>query len=356
MRRFQFRALAIASMGAALVLAALPAGAQSPEATGPTELITIDYTMDWKPDGDWAPYLWARDNGYFAEEGLEVNMTAGDGSSAALPLIATGQMDIGQISGPPLVQSVPEGFPVTSVGVQMTASPLVLLADADKGITDVKDLEGKKVAVQEGEFEGAVWDAFVAATGIDASTIEEVPSAGGADVLFVDKQVDAFMDFYTSGAMIGLTEGREGNETLFPIRDYLDILGHTTVVNNDFLAQNPEAVRGFLRAWAKGMQYAIENPEATVDLILQNFPENDRAATEWSVGKYGEYWSEEQAQSGGLLSFTPELWESTKDVMVNGGLMEDVDISGLYTTDYLPDPPIMPPAPAEPGASASPAS
>jgi ABC-type nitrate/sulfonate/bicarbonate transport system substrate-binding protein len=350
MRTDHRRALVIASIGAALALAAAPAAAQSPSAAPPTELLQMDYTMDWKPDGDWAPYLWAVENGYFAEEGLEVSMTAGDGSSAALPLIATGQMDIGQISGPPLVQSVSEGFPVTSVGVQMAASPLVLLADADKGIETVQDLEGKRVAVQEGEFEGAVWDAFVAATGIDGSTIEEVPAAGGADALFLDKQVDAFMDFYTSGALINLTENREGNETLFLIRDYLDILGHTTVVNNDFLAQNPDAVRAFLRAWARGMLYTIEHQPETVDLILEKYPENDRAATEWSVARYAEFWSEDQAQAGGLLSFTPELWDSTKQVMVDAGLMEDVDISGLFTTDYLPDPPIMPPA-AAPAAS-----
>jgi NitT/TauT family transport system substrate-binding protein len=324
--------------GATLILAvgglAVPAAAQD------GELTHIDYTMDWKPDGDWAPALWCEENGTFADEGLEVTVTAGDGSSAALPLIATGEMQVGQISGPPLVLSVAEGLPITSVGVQMSATPLVLLADG--AITDIKGLEGHKVAVQEGEFEGAVWDALVAATGLDASAIEEVPSVGGADLLFTDKQVDAFMDFYTSGAMIGLTEGRDGEETVFLLRDYLPILGHTTVVNNDFLAENPDAVRAFLRAWATCMKYTIDHPAETVELILEKFPENDRAATEWSVDRYVEYWSGEQAQQGGLLSFTPELWESTKAVIVDGGLMEDIDISGLYTDEYLPDPPIMP--------------
>jgi NitT/TauT family transport system substrate-binding protein len=326
--------------GATVILAV--AGLAAPAVAQDGELTHIDYTMDWKPDGDWAPALWCEENGTFADEGLEVEVVAGDGSSAALPLIATGEMQIGQISGPPLVLSVAEGLPVTAVGVQMSATPLVLLADADAGIVELSDLVGHRVAVQEGEFEGAVWDALVAAEGLDISQIEEVPSAGGADVLFTDKQVEAFMDFYTSGAMIGLTEGREGNETLFLLRDYLPILGHTTVVNNEFLASDPDAVRAFLRAWATCMKYAIDHPAETVDLILERFPENDRAATEWSVDRYIEYWSGAQAQEGGLLSFTPELWESTKKVVVDGGLMEDLDISALYTDEYLPDPPVMP--------------
>jgi ABC-type nitrate/sulfonate/bicarbonate transport system substrate-binding protein len=85
--------------------------------------------------------------------------------------------------------------------------------------------------------------------------------------------------------MIGLTEGREGEETLFLLRDYLPILGHTTVVNNDFLAQNPDAVRAFLRAWATCMKYTIDHQAETVDLILEKYPENDRVATEWSVAR-----------------------------------------------------------------------
>jgi ABC-type nitrate/sulfonate/bicarbonate transport system substrate-binding protein len=349
------RALALTAAASLVISACSGAGSPSPTATsgptgapssgepssgGPAETVPIKYTFDWKCDGDWAPAIWAEDQGYFDEENLDVEYVAGDGSSAALPLIATNEMQIGQISAPPLILGSVEDLPVTAVGVQMTSSPLVLLADGS--IKTVDDFAGKKVAVQEGEFEGAVWNAFAKEIGLEEGEYERVPSAGGADVLFIDKQVDVFMDFYTSGAMVGLTEGREGEESLFLIRDYLPILGHTTVVNNTFLEENPEAVAGFLRAWAKGMKYAIDHPEETVDTILSKCPENERAALEWSVGKYTEFWQNDQAKAGGLLSFTDEGWTATKDVLVSGGLMEDGDISDVYTDQYLPDPPIQP--------------
>jgi NitT/TauT family transport system substrate-binding protein len=320
-----------------LSVGAAPAMAQ--DAEGMTK---INYTFDWLPDGDWAPALWCEENGTFVDAGLDVSYQAGTGSSDALPLIALGQMDMGQISGPPLVLGLTEGLPVTAVGVQMAATPLVLLADADAGIVNIEDLEGKRVAVQQGEFEGAVWDSLVVATGLDISTIEEVPAAGGADILFIDKQVDAFMDFYTSGAMVALTDGREGNETLFLVRDFVDILGHTTVVNNDFMAQNPDAVQAFTTAWANCMKFAIDNPEATVDLILEKFPENSRPDTEWSVARYIETWIESGAE-GGLMAFTPELWESTQAVAaLVVPEVGDIDITTAYTTDLLPDPPVAP--------------
>jgi hypothetical protein len=36
------------------------------------------------------------------------------------------------------------------------------------------------------------------------------------------------------------------------------------------------------------------------------------------------------------------MWDATKQVLVDAGLLEDLDISGLYTTEYLPDPPVLP--------------
>ena len=303
-------------------------------------LVPIRYSFDWSPDSDWAPVIWADELGYFADEGVSVEYVPGD--PTLMELLASHQLDIAQVPGPLAVQGHAEGLPFTVVGVQLPESPLVILADADKEIATPKDLEGKSVAVQVGEFEGSVWEAWAEANGLDRSTIDEVPAGGAADILFIDHGVDAFMDFYTSGAMVALTDGREGEETLFLVSDSLDLIGQSQAVHNDFLAEHPEAVRGFLAAWARGAKYALDNPEATVDLMLEHFPELDRAGVEWAVEKYADFWRSEQPSQGGLLSFTPEMWEATKQVLVDAGLLEDIDISGMYTTEYLPDPPVLP--------------
>lgn len=331
---------ASAAPGSASATASATASAATAVATASAELVTLRYSFDWSPDSDWAPVLWADELGYFAEEGLDVDYVAGD--PTLMELLGSNQLDIAQVPGPLAVQAFAEDIPLKVVGVQLPKSPLVILADAAKGIANPKDLEGKKVAVQVGEFEGSVWEAWAQANGIDRTTVEEVPAAGAADVLFIDHQVDAFMDFYTSGAMPQLTDQREGEETLFLVAESLDIIGQSQAVHNDFLTEHPEAVRGFLRAWARGAEYAIAHRDETVEKVLETFPELDRAGVEWSVDKYFEFWSSEQPSAGGFLSFTPEMWESTKAVLVEAGLLEDIPIDDLYTTEYLPDPPIKP--------------
>jgi len=321
-----------------------PSGAASGPPAG--ETTTIKFTFDWKPDGDWAPLLLAEENGYFAEEGIEVEYVEGNGSSDALPLIGSGVMHIGQISGPPLIQSVPQDVPVTAVGVMMTASPNVIICN--EKVQEPKDLEeGHIFGDQVGEFEHAIWVAWADANDIDVSKVNVVPATGASDVEFIEGRIDCRIEFYTSGAMIGLQEGYPGEENLFLVRDSLTLYGHTMVVNNDFLAANPEAVRGFLSAWAKGMKDTVDDPQAAIDLIIEKFPDKDndegRAATEWSVEKYVESWVE-SAEGGGFLTFADDGWTSTKDAIVEGGLTngEDIDISNLYTTEYLPDPAVTP--------------
>ena len=306
------------------------------------EPVALRYSFDWSPDSDWAPVLWAEELGYFAEEGVEVEYVPGD--PQLVQVLGAGEIDMAQMPGPQALLSYGEDLPFTAVGVQLPESPLVILADADAGIAEPKDLEGHKVAVQTGEFEGFVWEAWAAAHDIDRSQIEEVPAAGTADVLFIDHQVDAFMDFYTSGAMVELTDGREGEETLFLVGDTLDMIGQSQVVNNDYLTQNPEAVRGFLNAWARGAVYALEHPDETIDLVLEKFPELERPGVEWSFPRFSEFWQSEQFASEGILSFTPEMWDSTKQVLVDAELMDDVDISAFYTDEYLPEPPVLPPS------------
>jgi len=328
----------LALIGAmALVLSACGGSSESPAPQGTTP---IKFSFDWKCGMDWAPLVWGERNGYFGAEHVEVTAVDGDGASAVVPLVASGEQDLAQVSAPPVVLGAVQDLPVTIVGVLMSDSPVALFADG--AIKKPEDLLGKKVAVQTGEFEGAVWKAFVKATGLDESQIEEVPASGGSNTLFIDHQVDAFISFYPDLGTPSLTTGRPGEETLFHMKDYVPTYGHTIVVNNRFLQEKPDAVRGFLKAWAQGMKYTIDHPKESVDAVIARCPEVTRENAEFSLQAYTSLWNSQQSKTSGLLDFTAEGVDQTEKVLVDGGLMKDVDLGGLSKPDYLPDPPIRP--------------
>lgn len=301
----------------------------------------IDFAFEWTCSGDWVLQFLGEEQGYFDAENVDVRAVRGQGGSGTLPLVASGERDMAEISAPPAVLGAAEGLPVTVVGVLATASPVVLFADGD--IKEPEDLHGKTVAVQSGEFEGGVWDAFVKQTGLDVSQMEIIPATGTSNVLFVDHSVDAFISFYLDPATYELTEGRDGEETLFFMQDYVPTYGHTFVVNDDFLEENPDAVRGFLTAMAQAMKYATEHPDESLELLTSTCPELGDESAKFTLDAYLDSWNDELHKDNGYLTFEDAGFEQTAQVLIDSDLMDASAKDALKTTtDYLPDPPVKP--------------
>ena len=300
--------------------------------------VSIDFSFEWTCEGNWPIMYIADEKGYLAEENLEVNYVRGQGGSATVPLVGAGEQDMGALSAPAVVLGAGQGLPITVVGVAAVESPVVIVAD--ESIKEPKDLEGKKLAVQLQQFEGAVWKSFVSATGIDESKIEVTNAGNDSSTLFLDHRVDAIVVFEPTPSVWALTEGREGGETIIRMQDYVPTYGHTIVANNDFLKKNPEAVRGMLRAWAKATKYAVEHPDEALELLERNCTELTPETAKFTTEKYIAAYSTEQSKENGYLWFDPSGLDQTKKVLVDAGLMEDVDLADHISTDYLPDPAI----------------
>jgi NitT/TauT family transport system substrate-binding protein len=315
-------------------------GDDAPAGGGQAAPTPVKFSFEWTCEGDWALAYIAEAQGYFTQENIKVEHVRGQGGSAVLPLVASGEQDIGEVSAPAVVLGAGQELPVTVVGVASTTSPVVLFADG--AISKPEDLIGKKVAVQNGEFEGAVWKAFVKATGLDESKIEEVPAAGTSNTLFIDKKVDAFISFYLDPATVALTNDREGEESLLFMKDHVPTYGHTIVANNRFLQEKPDAVRGFLKAWARAMQYATAHRDETLELLKQKCPELSAEPAAFTLDAFLTDWNTDQSKQNGYLAFDPAGLQQTQKVLVDAGMTEATDLSKLSSTEYLPNPPIKP--------------
>ncbi len=226
------------------------------------------------------------------------------------------------------------------VGVAANESPVVILADAS--ITTPQGLLGKKVAVQTDQFEGAVWESFLAATGLDAKQITVVPSDDAAQAQFVAGQIDAIVIFYPTPGTVALQNGRPGEESVLRMQDFVPTYGHTIVANNRFLDRNKDAVKGFVKAWAESTKYAVAHPDETLSLLTGKCPELDAATAKFTLDAYLEAYNSEYSQANGYLAFEPAGLDATEKVLVAGKLMTDTDLAEFSSQDYLPNPAIKP--------------
>ena len=235
----------------------------------------IKFTLDWKFEGPAAGFLLAVDKGYFKDEGLDVTIDSGNGSVEAIPRVSTGtyQMGFGDINS--LIKFLDED-PTQKVKAVMMVYERPTFAVVGRkalGVTgDPKSLESKKLGAPPPDGAFAQWKAFKEAAGIDDSNIT-IESIGFPvrEPMLAKGDVDAVFGFAFSVILNLKAQGIPDDDiaTILMAENGLNLYGNSVLVNSDFAAENPEAVKGFLRALAKGFADAVANPKEGVAAVLK---------------------------------------------------------------------------------------
>ncbi len=257
------------SLAAATLLAGFATGSQALADTD------IKFTLDWKFEGPAAGFFLAQDKGYFKKEGLNVTIDTGNGSVEAIPRVATGayQMGFGDINSLIKFLDTDPTQKVKAVMVVYERPPFSIIGRKSKGVTeDPKSVEGKKLGAPPPDGAFAQWPAFVQAAGIDASkvTIESV-GFPVREPMLAQGQVDGIFGFAFSSVLNLKAQGVPADDIsmILMAENGLDLYGNSILVNTDFAAANPDAVKGFVKALAKGFADAVADPVAGAEAVMK---------------------------------------------------------------------------------------
>jgi NitT/TauT family transport system substrate-binding protein len=248
----------------------------------------VRFSLDWKWEGPSAPFIVAKEKGYFKAEGLDVTMDAGNGSREVIPRVASGVYDIGSGELNSLVRFRDEnpGNDVKAVMVIYDRPPFSIIGRADKGITkELSSLQGKKFGAPAPDGAYAQWPVFKAINKIDDSTMKfENVGFPVREAMLASGDVDAVFGFSISSYINLLGRGLQPKDlTMILMADYgLELYGNAILVSPKFLAEKPDAVKGFLRAYIKGMRDTVADPAAAIDLLLKY---NDVAKKDTEVAR-----------------------------------------------------------------------
>jgi NitT/TauT family transport system substrate-binding protein len=235
----------------------------------------IKFTLDWRFEGPAAGFLLAQDNGYFADEGLNVTIDTGNGSVEAIPRVATGayQMGFGDINS--LIKFLDEdpAQPVKAVMMVYDKPVFSIIGRKSLGITDdPKSVEGHTLGAPPPDGAFAQWKAFIPAAGIDESkvTIENV-GFPVREPMLASGDVDGVFGFAFSVILNLKANGVPDDDisTILFADHGLNLYGNAVMVNEAFAEANPEAVKRFLKALAKGFADAVADPAAGAAAVLQ---------------------------------------------------------------------------------------
>ena len=300
------------------------AGAAGSADASSGELRELDVVLDWYPNALHAFLYEAIDKGYYAEEGLKVNIRFPSNTNDALSLVAAGKADIGLYYQHDVIQARAEqGVPVKSIGAVVQGPLNIILSLKEKNITSPADLVGKTVGYAGTELSEALIRSIMENVGADYS-----------DVTMVDVGFD-LMNSMTTGnvdATIGCLVNHEVpqmEEEGFEVNWFsLDDYGVPTnyegvfVANDDTIENDSETLKAFLRASAKGFADMKADPEEALRILLdnqnaENFPLSETVERS-SISVLLPMMETEDAR---FLSQSDACWQENIDWMLEQGLI-----------------------------------
>ncbi len=236
----------------------------------------LPFTLNWKFGGMHGAVFLAADRGYFAEEGLNPAIVAGDGSANVVNRLASGayQIGIGDIASVIRFNTQNPDKRVKAV-YNITPADLAVVTLAGRGITKPGDLKGRTIGAPVGDTAYKMFAAFSTATGVAASDVKwEHMAPNIREAMLMQGKVDA-VTANEGTALFNLKGAGIKDSDMIFIR-YSDhgvaIINIGVMANEAFIKERPDIVRKVVRAINRGHVDALKNPAAAIEALMKRDP------------------------------------------------------------------------------------
>ena len=233
--------------------------------------------LNWKYQGPQGMFFLAQDLGYFKAENLDVSIDQGNGSGAAVPLVANGTYDVGFGDINALIELAakkPDDAPV-AVYVMFNQPPFTIAVKADSPIKTPQDLVGKTLGGAANDGALKLFPAFCRATKIDCANVKITNLQPNLrEQMLMQGQVDGVFGYVNTIRFSARAMGVNDEQIRYIIfGDYgLDLYSNAIIVSKTMAKEKPEAVKGLVRAINKGLIAALKDPDAAVAAVARREP------------------------------------------------------------------------------------
>ncbi len=239
--------------------------------------------LDWFVNPDHGPLIVAREKGFFAAEGLEVELVAPADPNDPPKLVAAGQADLAVSYQPQLHLQVQEGLPLVRIGT-LVATPLnSLVVLADGPVQAIADLKGGKVGFSVGGFEEALLGGMLAGHGLTLADVELVNVNFSLSPSLITGQVDAVIGAFRNFELNQMDLAGHPGRAFFPEEEGVPPYDELIYVAHRDRLDRPE-LRRFLAAVERATHWLVNRPAEAWDLFRATDPalDDELNARAWS--------------------------------------------------------------------------
>lgn len=296
----------------------------------------FDLVLDFYVNPDHAGILMAKERGYFERAGLNVRTRVPSDPSAPIKEVAAGRADLAVSYEPEVYLAQEQGLGVTAIAALVDEPLTSLISLPEAGIAAPEDLRGKTVATAGIPYQTDYLATILQRAGLSASDVEQVDVGLNLLPALLGGQADAILGGFRNIEGVDLAERGENpvvvpvNELGVPTYDELVLVASRERVEDD-----PEDLRLFISALARGTADAVADPQGATDVVVAAGNGLDPALTGAEVAATLPLLAQTPGEPFGLLD--PEEWDLFASWMVDNDLIGDApDTNEVLSNELLP--------------------
>jgi len=316
----------IAYAAVSLALVAAPAAAQQ----------KLDFILNWVPGGDHAPYYYAKKLGWYAKEGIDLNLEPGKGSMLAVQKVGVGANPIGLADMGNVLIGKGKGTDTVGVFNVYANSPQGLYWLKSSGIKGIKDFAGKKIGNPAADGARPMWPALAKANGVDPKSVIWVNVDANAKLSALkSKSIDITTSFYNIHHIFQRELGDDMGFVAW--RDVgLNPYGNSVIVHGEFLSKNKPIVDKFVKVTQRAFAACVKDPKPCVQALVDanGALKLDNELVNWSLVEV--LMSDKFSKSVALGVHDDARMQADYQLVRDYiGIDKPFDVKTIYTNEFL---------------------
>jgi NitT/TauT family transport system substrate-binding protein len=330
------------------LLAAIAAIAALDVSARAQTLDKFQFRLNWTLYGEHAPFFVALDKGFYKEEGLEVEILEGSGSTTVAQLVSNMTNPVAYVDAATMMRGVGAGMPIKAVGVTLQQSPMAFIYRADAARpTKIEEIKGSRIAITAGDASLAIFTAFMGKLGmkVDDVNLITVANPQSKEQAVLNKQADALLGYFMDqGPRMQLQTGVKMGWTRLYDMAGVSTLSSAIIANNDWLkdAKNQAQVRRFLRASQRGWQYTFDNRDEAAEIFMKRAPAFNKEISLLEINGTMTILRTEKTKGKPIGWSASEDWKESQDLLEKyAKLKSQPDVNVYFSNEFLSEPPYL---------------
>ena len=290
--------------------------------------------MNWLPQGQAVPFFVGLEKGIFLKHGIALEIYRGYGSVPTITAVDTKQMTFGYGEAFATIMANTKGVNVSIVSMLTDANTLSLGGLRERLKNDPRNLDGKKIGLDQGSIARLFFPVYARTKGFDPSKVEIVTMSIAVCIPAVLKgDIDGTSFFRGSNLQDFYKEAEKAKKelTFFDVGRDLGVYGIALFTSNSVIENNPDLVRRFVAATVESMEQTKKDPDAAAKALLKSHPELPSETTTKSVYEMVE----DMQGPFGLGWIDKEKMTRTRDIVLEAyGIKDKLPLDKIYSTKF----------------------